>query len=116
MSAAEATVLAGRERLREAENTILLEVVDAFVSVRRDQALVAMAIDAVDIARDAAIDEMVIAGDLTSMLPLVHRLHSAGVRVVLVGPGRTPHDVRAAIPPSVRRGMRKALGRERDQQ
>ena len=61
-----------------------------------DQALVAMAIDAVDIARDAAIDEMVIAGDLTSMLPLVHRLHSAGVRVVLVGPGRTPHDVRAA--------------------
>lgn len=26
---------------------------------------------------------------------------------------RVPHDVRAAIPPSVRRGMRKALGRER---
>ena len=28
---------------------------------------------------------------------------------------RVPHDVRAAIPPSVRRGVRKALGRERDQ-
>lgn len=42
VSAAEATVLAGRERLREAENAILLEVVDAFVSVRRDQALVAI--------------------------------------------------------------------------
>ena len=27
---------------------------------------------------------------------------------------RVPHDVRAAIPPSVRRGVRKALGRERD--
>jgi hypothetical protein len=28
---------------------------------------------------------------------------------------RVPHDVRAAIPPSVRRGVRKALGRERDE-
>lgn len=61
-----------------------------------DQALVAMTIDAVDIARDAAVDEVVIAGDLTSALPLVHRLHAAGVRVVAVGPGHTPHDVRAA--------------------
>ena len=61
-----------------------------------DQALVAMAIDAVDIARDAAVDEVVIAGDLTSALPLVHRLHAAGVRVVAVGSGLTPHDVRAA--------------------
>ena len=61
-----------------------------------DQALVAMAIDAVDIAREASVDEVVIAGDMTSMLPLVHRLHAAGVRVVVVGPGRTPHDVRAA--------------------
>ncbi|GAA5108799.1 hypothetical protein GCM10023339_08200 [Alloalcanivorax gelatiniphagus] len=61
-----------------------------------DQALVAMAIDAVDIAREAAVDEVVIAGDMTSMLPLVHRLHAAGVRVVVVGPGHTPHDVRAA--------------------
>ncbi|MCW2736386.1 NYN domain-containing protein [Nocardioides sp.] len=61
-----------------------------------DQALVAMTIDAVDIARDAAVDEVVIAGDLTSALPLVHRLHAAGVRVVVVGPGHTPHDVRAA--------------------
>ena len=61
-----------------------------------DQALVAMAIDAVDIARDAAVDEVVIAGDLTSALPLVHRLHAAGVRVVAVGSAHTPHDVRAA--------------------
>jgi hypothetical protein len=61
-----------------------------------DRALVALAIDAVDIARDTAVDEVVIAGDLTSVLPLVHRLHGAGVRVVAVGAAHTPHDVRAA--------------------
>lgn len=61
-----------------------------------DQALVAMALDAVDVARDAAVDEVVLAGDPTSMLPLVHRLQAAGVRVVVVGGAHTPHDVRAA--------------------
>lgn len=61
-----------------------------------DQARVALAIDAVDIAREASVDEVVLAGDMTSMLPLLHRLHAAGVRVVVVGPGHTPHDVRAA--------------------
>lgn len=61
-----------------------------------EQALVAMAIDAVDIARDAGVDEVVLAGDLTSSLPLVHRLHAAGVRVVAAGAAHTPHDVRAA--------------------
>jgi hypothetical protein len=60
------------------------------------QARVALAIDAVDIAREAAVDEVVLAGDMTSMLPLLHRLHAAGVRVVVVGPEHTPHDVRAA--------------------
>ena len=60
------------------------------------QARVALAIDAVDIAREASVDEVVLAGDMTSMLPLMHRLHAAGVRVVVVGPGHTPHDVRAA--------------------
>jgi CBS domain-containing protein len=60
------------------------------------QARVALAIDAVDIAREAAVDEVVLAGDMTSMIPLLHRLHAAGVRVVVVGPGHTPHDVRAA--------------------
>jgi hypothetical protein len=61
-----------------------------------DQALVALAIDAVDIAREASVDEVVLAGDMSSMLPLVHRLHGAGVRVLVVGPAHTPHDVRAA--------------------
>nr|WP_253072600.1 TolC family protein [Sphingomonas sp. H160509] len=40
MSAAEADILSGRERLREVENFILLEVVDSYVSVRRDAAIV----------------------------------------------------------------------------
>ena len=48
VSAAEATVLAGRERLREVEIAILFEVVDAYVSVRRDQALVAIQQRSVD--------------------------------------------------------------------
>jgi hypothetical protein len=61
-----------------------------------DQALVAMAIDAVDVARDAAVDEVVIAGDQNTPRPLVHRLPAAGVRVGAVGAGHTPHDVRAA--------------------
>ncbi|WP_165374852.1 TolC family outer membrane protein [Sphingomonas montana] len=42
VSAAEADVLAGREQLREAENQILLEVVDSYVSVRRDAELIAI--------------------------------------------------------------------------
>lgn len=66
------------------------------VSYEDDQALVAMAIDAVDIARDGVVDEVVLVGDLTSALPLVHRLHAAGVRVLAVGSGHTPDDVRAA--------------------
>lgn len=42
VSAAEAGVLSGRERLREVENFILFEVIDAYVSVRRDQELIAI--------------------------------------------------------------------------
>lgn len=82
-----------------------------------EQALVAMTIDAMDIARDAAVDEVVIAGDLTSALPLVHRLHGAGVRVVAVGAGHTPHDVRAAcdefIDTELIDGVRVVEGRHR---
>ena len=40
VSAAEADVLSGRERLRELENFTLLELVDSYVSVRRDQEVV----------------------------------------------------------------------------
>lgn len=48
VSAAEAGVLSARERLREIENFILLEVVDSYVSVRRDIALVAIQQRSVD--------------------------------------------------------------------
>ena len=42
LSAAEADVLAGRERLRQAENDILYQVIDAYLSVRRDAELAAI--------------------------------------------------------------------------
>ncbi|KQM96818.1 TolC family outer membrane protein [Sphingomonas sp. Leaf25] len=42
VSVAEARVLAARERLRQVENAILFEVVDSYVSVRRDSDLVAI--------------------------------------------------------------------------
>ena len=48
VSAAEADVLSGRERLREVENSILFEAVDAYVSVLRDQQLVAIQTRAVE--------------------------------------------------------------------
>lgn len=48
VSAAEAGVFSARERLRELENFILLEVVDAYASVRRDTALVAIQQRSVD--------------------------------------------------------------------
>lgn len=48
VSAAEASVLSGREQLRQAENEILLEVVDSYVSVRRDQEIVGIQQRSVD--------------------------------------------------------------------
>jgi outer membrane protein len=48
VSAAEANVFSGRERLRELENFVLLEVVNSYVSVRRDRALVAIQQRSVD--------------------------------------------------------------------
>lgn len=48
VSAAEANVLSARERLREVENLILQEVVDSYVSVRRDTEIVAIQQRSVD--------------------------------------------------------------------
>jgi hypothetical protein len=66
-------------------------------SAERDdeQALVSMSVDAVDLARNAAVDVVVIVGNPGSMAPLVTRLHGSGVRVVAVGPESTPYGVRA---------------------
>jgi outer membrane protein len=48
VSAAEATVLSARERLREVENLILQEVVDSYISVRRDAEIVGIQQRSVD--------------------------------------------------------------------
>jgi hypothetical protein len=66
-------------------------------SAERDdeQALVSMSVDAVDLARDSAVDVVVIVGNPGSMVPLVTRLHGSGARVVAVGPESTPYGVRA---------------------
>ena len=60
-----------------------------------EQALVSMSVDAVDLARNSAVDGVVIVGNPGSMVPLVTRLHGSGVRVVTVGPESTPYGVRA---------------------
>lgn len=59
------------------------------------QTLVSMSVDAVDLARDSAVDLFVIVGNPGSMAPLVTRLHGSGVRVVAVGPESTPAGERA---------------------
>jgi hypothetical protein len=66
-------------------------------SAERDdeQTLVSMSVDAVDLARDSAVDVVVIVGNPGSMVPLVTRLHGSGVRVVAVGPESTPYGARA---------------------
>jgi outer membrane protein len=48
VTAAEASVFSARERLRELENFVLLEVVNAYASVRRDTALIAIQQRSVD--------------------------------------------------------------------
>ena len=67
-------------------------------STERDdeQTLVSMSVDAVDLARDSAVDVVVIVGNPGSMVPLVTRLHGSGVRVVAVGPESTPFGMRAS--------------------
>lgn len=61
-----------------------------------NQGLVTMTMDAVDIAREGAVDVVVVVGELRSAPPLVTRLHEAGLRVLGVGPDQTPYAVRSA--------------------
>jgi hypothetical protein len=58
------------------------------------RSLVALTVDAVDLARDEAVDVVVLVGDLTSAYPLVQRLNAAGVAVMGFGPSDSPQDVR----------------------
>lgn len=58
------------------------------------RALVALTIDAVDLARESAVDVVVIVGDLVSLHPLVARLNTSGLQVFAFGTTPTPRDVR----------------------
>lgn len=58
------------------------------------RALVALTIDAVDLANASAVDTLVVVGDLASLHPLITRLNSSGVQVIAFGTTPTPRDVR----------------------
>ena len=60
-----------------------------------ERALVALTIDAVDLAREAAVDVVVLVGDVASMHPLVVRLNASGIEVIAFGTKPAPQDVRA---------------------
>lgn len=59
------------------------------------RALVAMTVDAVDLARESAVEAVALVGDLGSAHPLVARLNASGLAVIGLGPTDTPYDVRA---------------------
>lgn len=59
------------------------------------RALVALTIDAVDLARESAVDAVVLVGDLVSVHPLVERLNASGLQVLAFGTTSTPDDVKA---------------------
>ena len=62
----------------------------------RDQrSLLALTIDAVDLARESAVDAVVLVGDLVSVHPLVERLNASGLQVLAFGTTSTPDDVKA---------------------
>jgi len=59
------------------------------------RALVALTIDAVDLARESAVDVVVLVGDLVSVHPLLVRLNASGLQVLAFGTTGTPDDVKA---------------------
>ncbi len=66
-----------------------------FGHAQDQRALVALTIDAVDLARESAVDTVTIVGDLVPLQPLVVRLNAAGLQVLAFGTTPTPHDVRS---------------------
>lgn len=65
-----------------------------FSQLEDHRSLVALAIDAVDLARESAVDVVVLVGDLVSLHPLIVRLNASGLQVIAFGTTPTPHDVR----------------------
>lgn len=61
----------------------------------QDPAMIALTIDALDLAATARLDAIVLAGDVSSALPLLNRLRQEGLHVVVAGPPHTPPDIRA---------------------
>lgn len=72
-----------------------IQPVHHFPTEHDQRSMVAMTIDAVDLARDSAVDVLVLVGDLASGHPLLQRLNACGVPVLAFGPTDTPYDVRA---------------------
>jgi hypothetical protein len=60
-----------------------------------DPALVALAVDALDLAATAEVDHLVLVGDVGAATPLVERLRERAVGVSAAGPPSTPHAFRA---------------------
>jgi uncharacterized LabA/DUF88 family protein len=62
----------------------------------QDPALVALTMDAIELAAAGVLDELVLVGDVGSALPLIQRLRERGLVVVVAGPPATPLDIRGA--------------------
>lgn len=72
-----------------------IEPVHHFDSARNHRALMALTVDALDVARHQAVSGVVLVGDLGPALPALLRIRAIGLRIVVVGPPTTPADVRA---------------------
>jgi len=62
----------------------------------QDPALIALTMDAVELAAGAGLDGVVLVGDVGSAMPLLHRLRESGLTVIVAGPPATPLDIRGA--------------------
>ncbi len=62
----------------------------------QDPALIALTMDAVELAAAACLDGVVLVGDVGSAMPLLHRLRESGLTVIVAGPPATPLDIRGA--------------------
>lgn len=73
-----------------------IEPAHHFASRHHSRAMVALCLDALELATAARLDTVVIVGDVGAALPLVTRLQGLGLTVVGIGPAPTPHDLRSA--------------------
>ena len=60
----------------------------------QDPALIALTMDAVELAAGAGLGGVVLVGDVGSAMPLLHRLREGGLTVIVAGPPATPLDIR----------------------